>query len=160
MKLPERLAEALIPLGVEARLEDGKHLFFRGGKQLKPVWSTEAATSLRASHGVQAEEELIGIVLTEIEMAIENEPWEKPDVPKRLAEVAQHLKNAVASAYSIGFQLAMSGDRRPFDESDIRKAVNEAFAGRDISWGDAQSTDELVKFIGAQIWWGMFEGNK
>ena len=51
-------------LGFEIR--DGKFVHVDTGFTLKVVWSTAAAEGLRASHGIDAEQELAKLVLDEV----------------------------------------------------------------------------------------------
>ena len=65
--LPKKLADGIRKLGVDYM---GQRFYFKG-QQLRTVWSPAACDSLKASHGLDAAEELADIVLEEIRMAVD-----------------------------------------------------------------------------------------
>lgn len=68
-RLPEKLANELKTLGVECRAEDAhgfKFRFYHQDKPLKTLWSPAALDDLKAYHGLDAEKELVDIVIAEL----------------------------------------------------------------------------------------------
>lgn len=77
MNMPKRLADGIAAIGVEYRDDPAPSIrgrFYYQGQPLKTLWSSAAAADLKAFHGLNAEEELIDIILSEIKAAIGLQP--------------------------------------------------------------------------------------
>ena len=76
-RIPEKLADVMKTLGVECRPEDAhgfRFRFYHQDKPLKTLWSPAALDDLRAYHGLDAEKELVDIVVAELRHEVTGAP--------------------------------------------------------------------------------------